>query len=292
MSNSSVKVGYTADFTYVRREALEYVGIRLYVQSYSRFTIWYKNKQYNINLKRPWALEQVGSAGVVGWEELRSMNRLFFALHKDEDFNSNISEFCKYLYPVLCDDAKSKMTNAELNRIILMLRYRLQYQYILLKYADPYLVHKDRMMTCSIPIVHEMDYSQNKEIEFLIKMLNLVTDNNITLKDWFAGVEDKFPWISNLTETEIAAFEFKMIRDMRATAYPLATTQMFIRLDRDDIIIIKPKSLGVREVITNEHEYNIDNLTGLASSISVSVWLSEVKKCMNRTRACQKIKLC
>ena len=52
MSNSSVKVGYTADFTYVRREALEYVGIRLYVQSYSRFTIWYKNKQYNINLKR------------------------------------------------------------------------------------------------------------------------------------------------------------------------------------------------------------------------------------------------
>ena len=130
-----------------------------------------------------------------------------------------------------------------------------------------------------------------KWITLRIRRYNLVTDNTITLKDWFARVEDKFPWISNLTETEISAFEFKMIRDMRATAYPLATTQMFIRLDRDDIIIIKPNSLGVREVITNEHGYNIDNLIGLAGNISVSVWLSEVKKCMNRTRVCQKIKL-
>ena len=288
----SSKVGYTSDISLSRREKLEDAGIKLNVESYSRFTIEYKGKEYNINLKRPWVLAQIGFGDIVSWEELRNMGEFFYELQKDGDIVFTTVDFCKYLYPVLCDEAKDKMTNAELNRIILMLRYRLQYQYILLKYADPYLVHKDRMMTCSIPIVHEMDYPQNKEIEFLIKMLNLVTDNTITLKDWFARVEDKFPWISNLTETEISAFEFKMIRDMRATAYPLATTQMFIRLDRDDIIIIKPKSLGVREVITNEHKYDIDNLIGLAGNISVSVWLSEVKKCMNRTRVCQKIKLC
>lgn len=188
---SSSKVGYTSDISLSRREKLEDAGIKLYAESYSRFTIEYKGKEYNINLKRPWVLEQIGLGDIVAWEELRNMGEFFYELQKDDDINFTTVDFCKYLYPVLCDEAKDKMTDAELNRIILMLRYRLQYQYILLKYADPYLVHKDRMMTCSIPIVHEMDYPQNKEIEFLIKMLNLVTDNTITLKDWFARVEDK-----------------------------------------------------------------------------------------------------
>ena len=191
----SSKVGYTLDISLSRREKLEDAGIKLHVESYSRFTIEYKGKGYNINLKRPWVLAQIGLGDIVSWEELQ----------KDNDINFTTVDFCKYLYPVLCDEAKDKMTNAELNRIILMLRYRLLCQYILFKYAYYNSLPNDRFIPCLIPFVYSIDYPQTKEIEFLLKRLK-IANTNLSLRDWLNGIEYHFPWIKNMSEAEIAAF--------------------------------------------------------------------------------------
>ena len=301
---SSSKVGYTSDISLSRREKLEDAGIKLNVESYSRFTIEYKGKEYNINLKRPWVLAQIGLGDIVSWEELRNMGKFFYELQKDDDINFTTVDFCKYLYPVLCDEAKDKMTDAELNRIILMLRYRLLCQYILFKYAYYNSLPNDRFIPCLIPFVYSINYPQTKEIEFLLKRLK-IANTSLSLRDWLNGVEYQFPWISNMSETEIAAFEYKMIRDMRGSAYPITYAKMFIRLDKFGAINITPESLGLKEIIPNgirtpdgrsstpsNHDYNIDNLIEVTTDIAIASWLIEVKKCMKKVRVCQKLKLC
>lgn len=287
----SSKVGYTSDISLSRREKLEDAGIKLNVESYSRFTIEYKGKEYNINLKRPWVLAQIGFGDIVSWEELRNMGEFFYELQKDGDIVFTTVDFCKYLYPVLCDEAKDKMTNAELNRIILMLRYRLLCQYILFKYAYYNSLPNDRFIPCLIPFVYSIDYPQTEEIEFLLKRLK-IANTSLSLRDWLNGVEYQFPWISNMSETEIAAFEYKMIRDMRGSAYPITYAKMFIRLDKLGAINITPESIGVREVITSNHDYSIDSLIEITTDIAIASWLIEVKKCMRKIRVCQKLKLC
>ena len=95
-----------------------------------------------------------------------------------------------------------------------------------------------------------------------------------------------------MSETEIAAFEYKMIRDMRGSAYPITYAKMFIRLDKLGAINITPESIGVREVITSNHDYSIDSLIEITTDIAIASWLIEVKKCMRKIRVCQKLKLC
>lgn len=290
------KVGYTADLYYGKRMIIEDTGIKLHVQSYSRFIIEYKGKEYKITLRNPWALSQIGRGGMVSWDELKSMSEFLDELRKEE-LRFMPAEFCNILYPVLCDETRKKMTDAELNRLILMLRYRLQYQYILFKYSDPDLIEDTvrntcMLMPCLLPSIYDIDYPQVKEIEFLLMLLLYKTgDNKISLEEWFTVVEHQFPWIKYMTETEIAAFEFKMIRDMGVTACPLTNASMFIGLARDDIIIISSKSLGLREVIDSNHKYKIDNIIDTVTDISLVTWLAEVKRCMRKIRVCQKLKI-